>query len=122
MRERARTDPGSFHGEIAKETIHWYHPDAEAWATVTDGEATVLDRSPSADPWDTAFDDSDPPLYRWFVGGKTNACFNEVDGHVLAGHGEEIAFRFEGDRWDQSKNGGRGGAVVSETVSRRELL
>ena len=131
MRERARADPGSFHGDIAKRTVHWYHPDADAWATVddgewrgfgADGEPTALDRPASADPWDVALDDSDPPLYRWFVGAKTNACFNEVDRHVLGGHGDEIAFRFEGDRWDQSKNDGRGGAVVSEAVSRRELL
>ena len=26
------------------------------------------------------------------------------------GHGDEVAFHFEGDRWDSSLNGGRGGA------------
>jgi len=131
MRERAREDPGEFHGEIACEEIHWYHPEAETWATRADGEwtgftddcePTTLDRDPSAMPWDTAFDDSDPPLYRWFVGGQTNASFNEVDRHVLAGHGDEVAFHFEGDRWDQSKRDGRGGPVVSESISRRDLL
>ncbi|PSQ11580.1 acetyl-CoA synthetase, partial [Halobacteriales archaeon QS_7_69_60] len=131
MRERARKDPGAFHGEIAKRELHWYHPDAGTWATVTDDEwrgfdgtcdPVALERPTTADPWETAFDDSDPPLYRWFVGGQTNACFNEVDRHVLAGHGEEVAFRFEGDRWDQSRNDGRGGPVVSEAITRRELL
>ncbi|MEF8886303.1 MAG: AMP-binding protein [Haloarculaceae archaeon] len=131
MRERAREDPGEFHGEIACEEIHWYHPDAETWATRADGEwtgftedcePTTLDRDASSVPWETAFDDSDPPLYRWFVGGQTNACFNEVDRHVLAGHGDEVAFHFEGDRWDQSKRDGRGGPVVSTSISRRDLL
>ena len=131
MREQARTDPGQFHGDIAKRELHWYDADAEAWATVTDGEwrgfdtacqPTTIDKAVETDPWDTAFDDSDPPLYRWFVGGETNACFNEVDRHVLAGHGAETAFHFEGDRWDQSANDGRGGPVVSEAISRRELL
>jgi acrylyl-CoA reductase (NADPH)/3-hydroxypropionyl-CoA dehydratase/3-hydroxypropionyl-CoA synthetase len=131
MRERARRDPGGFHGDIAKEELHWYHPDEGVWARLEDGEwagfdgdgrPASLERDPAADPWETALDATDPPLYRWFVGGKTNACFNEVDRHVLAGHGDEVAFRFEGDRWDQSKNGGRGGPVVSEAVSRRDLL
>ena len=131
MREQAREDPGQFHGDIAKRQLHWYHDDADAWATVTDGEwrgfdtqcrPTTLDQPPETDPWETAFDDADPPLYRWFVGGDTNACFNEVDRHVLAGHGDETAFHFEGDRWDQSANDGRGGPVVSESISRRDLL
>jgi acrylyl-CoA reductase (NADPH)/3-hydroxypropionyl-CoA dehydratase/3-hydroxypropionyl-CoA synthetase len=129
MRERARTDPGSFHGEIAREQLHWYEDgvwatrDGDGWTGFADDTAPVdPDWDPDHEPWDTAFDDSDPPLYRWFVGGETNACFNEVDRHVLAGHGEEIAFHFEGDRWDQSKTDGRGGPVVSEAVTRRELL
>jgi acrylyl-CoA reductase (NADPH)/3-hydroxypropionyl-CoA dehydratase/3-hydroxypropionyl-CoA synthetase len=27
------------------------------------------------------------PFFRWFHGGRTNACFNEVDRHVLGGRG-----------------------------------
>ena len=73
-------------------------------------------------PWARAFDDDDAPFFRWFDGGLTNAGFNEVDRHVLAGMGEEPAFIFEGDRWDQSVNGGRGGPVVEQIVSRRRLL
>ena len=128
MRERARSDPGAFHGDIAKRELHWFEDGV--WATLDDGwtgftddcEPVELDREADHDPWETALDDSDPPLYRWFVGGQTNACFNEVDRHVLAGHGDESAFHFEGDRWDQSANDGRGGPVVSKSVSRRELL
>ena len=44
----------------------------------------------------------DPPLYRWFSGGLTNAAFNEVDRHVRAGHGEDTAFIVEGDHWDEA--------------------
>ena len=101
MRERARTDPGAFHGDIAKRELHWFEDGV--WATLDDGwtgftddcEPVELDREADHDPWETALDDSDPPLYRWFVGGLTNACFNEVDRHVLAGHGDESAFHFE---------------------------
>ena len=41
---------------------------------------------------------------------------------VLAGHGDEAALWFEGDRWDQSQDGGRGAPVVSYSVSRKKLL
>jgi acrylyl-CoA reductase (NADPH)/3-hydroxypropionyl-CoA dehydratase/3-hydroxypropionyl-CoA synthetase len=52
----------------------------------------------------------------------TNACFNEVDRHVLTGYGDEVAFYFEGDRWDSSLNNGRGGPVVSFAVTRKQLM
>ena len=33
-------------------------------------------------PWDTALDSSNPPFYKWFVGGETNICYNALDRHV----------------------------------------
>lgn len=35
--------------------------------------------------WDTVLDDSKAPFYRWFVGGRINACYNCVDLHVEKG-------------------------------------
>jgi acetyl-CoA synthetase len=32
--------------------------------------------------WDTILDTSDPPFWKWFVGGKLNACVNCVDRHL----------------------------------------
>jgi acrylyl-CoA reductase (NADPH)/3-hydroxypropionyl-CoA dehydratase/3-hydroxypropionyl-CoA synthetase len=136
-RVACQQDPGAFHGAIAKREIHWY--DAKvgmhgAWITWSDadnawvgfdartGAVVRADYPQSHAPWTTAFDDSEAPFYRWFDGGLTNACFNEVDRHVLAGHGAEPAFLFEGDRWDQSLDGGRGGPVVAYPISRKRLL
>ncbi|MBD3196945.1 MAG: acetate--CoA ligase [Candidatus Lokiarchaeota archaeon] len=48
------TDPGKFWTPIA-ENIHWYKK------------------------WDEVLDDSNPPFYKWFVGGVTNTCYNAVD-------------------------------------------
>ncbi|HZU66861.1 MAG TPA: acetate--CoA ligase [Ktedonobacteraceae bacterium] len=31
--------------------------------------------------WHTTLDTSNPPFWRWFVGGKLNACYNCVDRH-----------------------------------------
>lgn len=32
--------------------------------------------------WDTVLDTSDAPCWKWFVGGKINACYNCVDRHL----------------------------------------
>ena len=32
--------------------------------------------------WHTTLDSQDPPFWKWFVGGKLNACFNCVDRHL----------------------------------------
>ncbi len=47
-------DPEKFWGPIA-ENIFWYKK------------------------WDKILDDSNPPFYKWFVGGITNTCYNAVD-------------------------------------------
>lgn len=73
-------------------------------------------------PWTRALDASDAPFYRWFCGAQTNACFNEIDRHVLAGRGALTAIAFEGDRWDPSRNEGRGGPVQVREITYRELL
>lgn len=54
--------------------------------------------------WDTPFteilDWSNPPFARWFADGTTNACYNAVDRHVEAGHGDRVALYFEGEPGD----------------------
>ncbi len=35
-------------------------------------------------PWDTVLDTSAAPFWKWFVGGKLNACYNCVDRHAAA--------------------------------------
>ncbi|MCL0058797.1 acetate--CoA ligase, partial [Dehalococcoidia bacterium] len=41
--------------------------------------------------WHTTFDSSNPPFWKWFVGGKLNACYNCVDRH-LARYKNKAAF------------------------------
>ncbi|HEY6965031.1 MAG TPA: acetyl-coenzyme A synthetase N-terminal domain-containing protein, partial [Erythrobacter sp.] len=136
MRAAALADPGAFHGEIAARNMHWFVAEAGpsgAWlARGEDGgwhgwdAATGAPVSPALPagftPWNTGFDGSNAPHWRWFVGGRTNAAFSELDRHVLAGHGNEAALIFEGDRWDMSANGGKGAPIDCFTVSRKQLL
>ncbi|MGH8742706.1 MAG: acetate--CoA ligase [Burkholderiales bacterium] len=43
--------------------------------------------------WDKTLDSSNPPFWRWFVGGKINASYNCVDRH-LAKHKNKTAIHF----------------------------
>ncbi len=136
MRNACLNDPGKFHGEIAGKTIHWYLPNIGAcgawlmrgadgtWSgwDAESGDLVSPELPDNFAPWDRAFDADEAPHWRWFTGGRTNAAFNELDRHVLAGHGAEAAFIFEGDRWDMSSNAGRGAPVDCFTVSRKQLL
>ncbi len=65
--------------------------DPEAWWAK---QAAMLD-------WDTPFeqvlDDSKPPFYKWFLGGRLNVSHNCLDRHVAAGRGERIAYHWLGE-------------------------
>src|SRR4029078_525514 len=50
------------------------------------------------------------PFAKWFVGGKINVAYNCLDRHVEAGHGDQVAFHWEGEPGD------------SRAVTYRELL
>ncbi len=39
----------------------------------------------------------EPPYAKWYLGGKTNVCFNCVDRHVEAGKGGKVAYYWEGE-------------------------
>jgi propionyl-CoA synthetase len=43
----------------------------------------------------TLLDDSNPPFYRWYPDGVTNACYNAVDIHVEQGRGEQLALIYD---------------------------
>ena len=49
--------------------------------------------------WHTTLDTSDAPFWKWFVGGKINACYNCVDRH-LDQHRNKAAFIFVGEPED----------------------
>jgi len=40
-------------------------------------------------------DDSNAPFYRWFPDATLNTCYNALDRHVVAGHGERTALVYD---------------------------
>ena len=66
---RWKDDPAAFWAEAAKD-IDWFSPWTDVYARV-DG------------------------LDRWFVGADCNTCWNTVDRHVKAGHGERLAVIYD---------------------------
>src|SRR3954463_3562167 len=51
-------------------------------------------------PGDEVLDWTNPPFAKWFVGGKLNVAYNCVDRHVEAGHGDQVAYHWEGEPGD----------------------
>jgi acetyl-CoA synthetase len=56
--------------------------------------------------WFTPFDtlkEWQPPYARWYLGGQLNACYNCVDRHVENGHGDRVAYHWEGEPADERR-------------------
>ncbi|MFC6063316.1 acetate--CoA ligase [Streptomyces ochraceiscleroticus] len=51
-------------------------------------------------PWTRVLDWSDAPFAKWFADGRLNVAYNCVDRHVEAGHGDQVAFHWEGEPGD----------------------
>jgi len=137
IRAKCLAEPGAFHGDVAKSMLHWLVPTQGtygAWLTWEEAtgawtgwdaktaEPARANLPPTFAPWNRALNADEAPFWKWFEGARTNAGFNEVDRHVLAGAGDTAAFIFEGDRWDMAADGGRGGPLECYPVSRRRLL
>jgi acetyl-CoA synthetase len=73
--DEARRDREGFWAREAAANLDWF----EEWHTILE--------------WDL-------PFAKWFVGGKLNAAYNCIDRHVLAGHGEQVAYHWEGEPGD----------------------
>ncbi len=54
------------------------------------------------EPWKQVMDDSDKPFFKWFVGGKTNICYNCVDRHLEGATANKAAIVWEGEPGERS--------------------
>ncbi|MCG9129470.1 AMP-binding protein, partial [Candidatus Poribacteria bacterium] len=69
--------------------------------SIKDPEAfwsTIAERLTWYQQWETVRDyDFVKAQIKWFEGGKLNACYNCLDRHVEAGHGDDTAIIWEGN-------------------------
>ena len=49
------------------------------------------------EPWQTTFEWTNKPFFKWFVGGKLNIVFNCLDRHMQTTTRSKVAFYWEGD-------------------------
>ncbi len=82
----ANASPGLYEEALADRLAFW---------------AVQAGRLDWAVPFSQVLDWSGAPFARWFVGGKLNVAYNCVDRHVESGHGDQVAFRFEGEPGDR---------------------
>ena len=52
-----------------------------------------------SEPW-TEVLEWELPYAKWFIGGKLNVTYNCLDRHVEAGHGDKVAYHWEGEPGD----------------------
>ena len=52
-------------------------------------------------PWEKLLDDSNPPFYRWFTGGKLNVSYNAVDRHVRSSRRNKAAYIWVAENGDE---------------------
>ncbi len=73
--DRAAADPAAFWAELAQQELHWF----EQWETVLDWQ---------------------PPVAKWFVGGKINISYNCLDRHLTTDRKNKAALIWEGEPGD----------------------
>jgi len=52
--------------------------------------------------WSKVLDDSNPPFYRWFVGGETNLAYLATDWQIAQGRKNKLALIWEGEPWNEA--------------------
>ncbi|GLX02816.1 propionyl-CoA synthetase [Microtetraspora sp. NBRC 16547] len=74
-------------------------PYADVHARSVDDPEGFWKEAASAVTWyqqpERALDSDRPPFYQWFPGGELNTCYNALDRHVEAGHGDRLALVYD---------------------------
>ena len=87
FRRNALVKDLSVHQEAAADPVAWWRRQADALHWFTAPQQTL--------------DDENPPFYKWFEDGTTNASYNCLDRHVEAGLGDRVAFHWRGEEGEE---------------------
>ncbi|HEY7471283.1 MAG TPA: AMP-binding protein, partial [Gemmatimonadota bacterium] len=113
MPERSPQDPATIESRLTEERLFEPPPAFVAQANLAD--AAIYERFDDHFPeafaeyaellawdreWDQVLDASNPPFYRWFVGGRLNASTNCVDRH-LPERADQPAYLWVGEIGDE---------------------
>ena len=74
MYDESINNPNTFWSRMAND-LHWFHP------------------------FHTVLDQESAPFFKWFLGGKTNICYNSLDRH-LKENSDKVAIYWEGEPGD----------------------
>jgi len=118
----------------AQIAVHWreeqyYQPPPAFIAQANAADPTILDRfaeeqfpecfTEYADMlhwdarWHTTLDTSNPPFWKWFVGGRLNACYNCVDRHLATSRNQAALI------WVPEPEGDDSQAITYQELYRR---
>jgi acetyl-CoA synthetase len=88
--------PKDFAKDALVRDAHVYDDAERDWQGFWARQALALDWRKE---WHTILD-WDLPFAKWFVGGSLNVAENCLDRHVADGHGDQVAFHWEGEPGD----------------------
>jgi propionyl-CoA synthetase len=77
--QKSLNDPEAFWSDVAKD-LYWHKT------------------------WDKVLDESAKPSPRWFSGGIFNTCYNALDRHIEAGHGDRLALIYDSPVTEQKQS------------------
>lgn len=80
---RSVKDPNAYWGEAAS-VLHWFVLKVvyQGFKNIASGFTNAFCIQNRDKKWDQVLDSSKAPLYRWYSGGKLNACYNALDRHL----------------------------------------
>jgi acetyl-CoA synthetase len=97
LEERRYPPPPEFAAQANAQPEIYERGFDEFWATEARERVSWLEDFTTLCDWEQ-------PYAKWYVGGKLNVAYNCADRHVEAGHGDKVAYYWEGEPEDERRS------------------